>query len=159
VSTESVRAFLAERAPDIEIMEFLQSTATVEEAARAHGVKPGQIAKTLSLKVGERSILVVTCGDVRLDNKKAKTAFGGKTSMLTAEEVLALTGHRVGGVCPFGLASPLNIYCDVALKRFNEVVLAAGAGNSTLRIAPERMAELSAAEWVDVCREAASDAG
>jgi prolyl-tRNA editing enzyme YbaK/EbsC (Cys-tRNA(Pro) deacylase) len=152
VSLESVRNFLAEKAPDITIIELENSTATVALAARGHGVSPGQIAKTLSLRVKEQDILVVVRGDARLDNKKAKAAFGGKIRMLGAEEVVAITGHPVGGVCPFGLATPLAVYCDVSLKAFDEVVPAAGSTHSALRINPVRMAELVDASWVDVCQ-------
>ena len=153
MSVESVRRFLAEKAPDIAIIELPDSTATVTLAAKGHGVEPAQIAKTLSLRVGERNLLVVTRGDARLDNKKAKAAFGGKARMLGADEVVAVTGHPVGGVCPFGLATPLPVYCDVSLKAFEEVVPAAGSTHSALRISPTRMAELVEAEWVDVCQD------
>lgn len=155
MSLESVRDFFAKKAPEIRIIEKPTSTATVAQAAEAHGVEPGRIAKTLSLRVGERSFLVVTRGDVRLDNRKIKAVFGGKASMLGAEEVQALTGHPVGGVCPFGLATPLPVYCDISLKDFDEVVPAAGAVHTAVRIAPQRMAELVEADWVDVCQEPA----
>ena len=153
MSVESVRRFLAEKAPDISIIELPDSTATVTLAARGHGVEPAQIAKTLSLRVGERNLLVVTRGDARLDNRKAKATFGGKVRMLGADEVVAVTGHPVGGVCPFGLATPLPVYCDVSLKAFDEVVPAAGSTHSALRISPTRMAELVQAQWVDVCQD------
>jgi prolyl-tRNA editing enzyme YbaK/EbsC (Cys-tRNA(Pro) deacylase) len=153
MSLESVRAFLAQNAPDLEIIEMQTSTATVAQAAEAHGVEPARIAKTLSLRVGERSFLVVTSGTARLDNRKVKAAFGGKVSMLDAEQVQALTGHPVGGVCPFGLATPLQVYCDVSLKTFDEVVPAAGSIHTAVRIDPRRMAELVGADWVDVCQE------
>lgn len=155
MSIESVRAFFAENAPDIEILELAQSTATVALAAEGHGVAPGQIAKTLSLKMGETVFLVVARGDARLDNKKIKAEFGGKARMLGAEEVSELTGHPVGGVCPFGLATPLPVYCDISLKAFDEVLPAAGSTHSALRIAPERMAALVGATWVDVCQDVA----
>jgi prolyl-tRNA editing enzyme YbaK/EbsC (Cys-tRNA(Pro) deacylase) len=151
MSIESVRAFLAAHAPDIIIVELDGSTATVAQAAAGHGVLPAQIAKTLSLRVRDRNLLVVTSGEARLDNKKAKAVFGGKPRMLSAEEVVSITGHPVGGVCPFGLATPLQVYCDVSLKAFDEVVPAAGSTHSALRINPMRMADLVAAEWVDVC--------
>ena len=109
-------------------------------------------AKTLCLRVGEQTFLVVARGDARLDNKKAKAVFGGKVSMLGAEDVLALTSHPVGGVCPFGLPQPMPIYCDVSLQDFDEVVPAAGSTHSAVRIAPNRMAELVEAQWVDVCQ-------
>jgi prolyl-tRNA editing enzyme YbaK/EbsC (Cys-tRNA(Pro) deacylase) len=152
MSLDSVRAFFVAKAPDIAIIELESNTATVALAAEGHGVTPGQIAKTLSLKIGERNFLVVTRGDARLDNKKAKAVFGGKVRMLSAEEVVAVTGHPVGGVCPFGLPTPLPIYCDVSLQAFDEVVPAAGSTNSALRISPHRMAELVDAAWVDVCQ-------
>jgi len=156
MSLDSVRAFFAAHAPDIAVIVTAESSATVPLAAAAHGVEPGQIAKTLSLRIGEDVVVVVTRGDARLDNKKAKAALGGKPRMLGPEEVEALTGHPVGGVCPFGLATPLKVYCDVSLKAFDIVVPAAGSTHSALRIAPQRMAELTQAEWVDVCQDPAA---
>ena len=156
MTVESVRAFLAAHAPDISVVELDASTATVEMAARGHGVAPAQIAKTLSLRIKDRALLIVTSGDARLNNRKIKDALGGKPRMLGADEVAALTGHPVGGVCPFGLATPLPVYCDVSLKAFDEVVPAAGSTNSALRISPARLAALVGAEWIDVCDRAAS---
>lgn len=156
MSIDSVRTFLAAHAPDITIIETAASTATVEMAAAAHGVAPAQIAKTLSLKIGQRVLLLVTSGTARLDNRKAKDVLGGKPRLLTAGEVAALTGHPVGGVCPFGLATVLPVYCDVSLEAFAEVVPAAGSANSALRIGPMRLAELAKAEWVDVCTSAST---
>ena len=153
MSLESVRAFLAQKAPDLYIIESDASTATVALAAAAHGVAPGQIAKTLSLRVGDRVVLIVAAGDARLDNKKIKAAFGAKPRLLEAAEVAALTGHPVGGVCPFGLATPLPIYCDRSLRDLGEVVPAAGATNAAVRIDALRLAELVGAEWVDVCQD------
>jgi prolyl-tRNA editing enzyme YbaK/EbsC (Cys-tRNA(Pro) deacylase) len=151
MTVETVRAFLAAHAPDISVVELDASTATVEMAARGHGVAPAQIAKTLSLRIKDRTLLIVTSGDARLNNRKIKDVLGGKPRMLGAEEVATLTGHPVGGVCPFGLATPLPIYCDVSLKAFDEVVPAAGSTNSALRISPARLASLVDAQWVDVC--------
>jgi prolyl-tRNA editing enzyme YbaK/EbsC (Cys-tRNA(Pro) deacylase) len=151
MTVETVRAFLATHAPDIEILETQASTATVDMAARGHGVQPAQIAKTLSLRIKDRALLIVASGTARLNNRKIKDVLGGKPRMLTAGEVASMTGHPVGGVCPFGLATSLPVYCDVSLKAFDEVVPAAGSPNSALRISPARMAELVKAEWVDVC--------
>ena len=151
MSVETVRAFFAAHAPDVAIVELDASTATVEMAAKGHGVAPAQIAKTLSLRIKDRTFLIVTAGDARLSNRKIKDVLGGKPRMLGQDEVVALTGHPVGGVCPFGLATPLPVYCDVSLREFDEVVPAAGSTNSALRISPERMATLVNAEWVDVC--------
>jgi prolyl-tRNA editing enzyme YbaK/EbsC (Cys-tRNA(Pro) deacylase) len=153
MSLESVRAFFAERAPDISVIESPLSSATVALAAEAHGVEPGRIAKTLSLRVGERVVLIVASGTSRMDNRKVKALFGGKPKMLGVDEVAEITGHEVGGVCPFGLRTPLPVYCDLSLQAFDEVVPAAGSTHSAVRIAPARMAELVEAEWVDVCQE------
>jgi prolyl-tRNA editing enzyme YbaK/EbsC (Cys-tRNA(Pro) deacylase) len=152
MSLASVRAFFADKAPDIEVIELPVDTATVALAAQAHGVEPGRIAKTLSLRVGEQAMLVVARGDSRLDNRKLKALFGGKAKMLDADTVLALTGHPVGGVCPFGLATPLPVYCDIGLRDYDEVLPAAGGVHTAVRIAPLRLAELVDATWVDVCQ-------
>ena len=151
MSLESVRAFFAEKAPDISVIESTQSSATVSLAAEAYGVEPARIAKTLCLRVGERVVLIVTSGTSRMDNKKVKALFGGKPKMLGLEEVAEITGHEVGGVCPFGLKAPLPIYCDVSMKALDIVVPAAGSTHSAVKIAPERMAALVGAQWVDVC--------
>ena len=152
MSLQSVREFFAEHAPDITIIDLEQSTATVAQAAAAHQVEPGQIAKTLSLKIKDKAILVVAKGDARLDNKKLKETFGAKARMLSSDEVVILTGHPVGGVCPFGLENPLDVYCDVSLQQYEEVLPAAGGTHSAVRISPQRMASLTAATWVDVCQ-------
>ncbi|PZO82480.1 MAG: cys-tRNA(pro)/cys-tRNA(cys) deacylase [Mesorhizobium amorphae] len=151
MSAASVRAFLAEHAPDIAVIDHGQSTATVAEAAATLGVVPARIAKTLSLRTPDGVVLVVARGDARLDNAKMKAALGGRAKMLGGEEVLALTGHPVGGVCPFGLATPLPVLCDVSLKAFATVFPAAGSGTTSVEIAPERLAQIVGARWVDVC--------
>jgi len=152
VSAESVRADLAERAPDLRVIEVAESTATVETAARALGVEPGRIAKTLAVRVGAEVFLLVTRGDSRLDNAKTKARFGGRPRMLGPDETLELTGHKVGGVCPFGLATPLAVYCDVSLRDFDIVYPAAGSLNSSVEVAPSRLAGLVGAQWADLCR-------
>lgn len=152
MSLTSVRQHLAIAAPELTIIETDQSSATVDLAAEAHGVARGQIAKTLSFQLKDKIFLVVARGDARLDNKKAKAAFGGKIKMLGLEDVEKLTGHPVGGVCPFGLAQPLQVYCDVSLKAFDIVIPAAGATNAAVRISPERLADITDAHWVDVCQ-------
>ncbi|CAN7677083.1 YbaK/EbsC family protein [Acidovorax sp. LjRoot117] len=158
MSLQSVKQFLAEKAPDLSIIEVDSSGATVAMAATAFGVNPGQIAKTLSLSVGEQVILLVARGDARLDNRKYKDQFGAKARFLAASEVEKATGHPVGGVGPFGLASQLDVYCDVSLRIFSEVLPAAGANNAGVRVSPERMAQLVNARWVDVMQhEIAAD--
>jgi len=152
MSLQSVRAFFATHQLDIPIIELDVSTATVALAAEAHGVEPGRIAKTLAFRVsGDKAILLVARGDARVDNRKFKDTFG-KGKMLPLDEVVALTGHPVGGVCPFGLAQPLPVYLDHSLRDFDEVLPAAGAVHSAVRIAPATLAEITDGEWVDVCQ-------
>ncbi|UDF31363.1 UNVERIFIED_ORG: YbaK/EbsC family protein [Roseateles sp. XES5] len=151
MSLESVRTFFAENAPDVAVLVTEQSSATVALAAEAHGVAPEQIAKTICLRIGEETVLLVAAGTARLSNRKFKDRFAAKPRMLDAEQVVAATSHPVGGVCPFGLPSPLPVYCDQSLRAFTEVVPAAGATNAAVRIAPDRMAALVAGQWVDVC--------
>jgi len=152
MSLDSVRADLAQRAPDLRVIEVAQSTATVAEAAEALGVEPARIAKTLAVRAGAETFLLVARGDARLDNRKTKERFGARPRMLGPEEILALTGHPVGGVCPFGLARPLPVYCDVSLKGFAIVYPAAGSLTSSVEVSPERLAELVSSGWVDLCR-------
>ncbi|MBU6461929.1 MAG: YbaK/EbsC family protein [Bradyrhizobium sp.] len=152
MSLESVRAFFAEKASDIQVIESTMSSATVVLAAEAYGVEPARIAKTLSLRIGDRVVLIVASGTARMDNKKVKALFGIKPKMLGLDEVADITGHEIGGVCPFGLKTPLPVYCDMSLKAFDIVVPAAGSTHSAVRITPQRMAELTGAEWVDVCQ-------
>ncbi|AMD60479.1 cys-tRNA(pro)/cys-tRNA(cys) deacylase [Agrobacterium tumefaciens] len=152
MSIQSVRAFFAEKSPEVTIIETEASSATVALAAEAHGVEPDQIAKTICLKAGDAILLVVTAGTKRLDNRKFRDHFGTKPRMLGADEVVAVTSHPVGGVCPFGLPSPLPVFCDISLRDYLEVVPAAGATNAAVRISPHVMAELTKAEWVDICQ-------
>ncbi|MBJ6987695.1 YbaK/EbsC family protein [Devosia sp. MC521] len=152
MSLESVQADLAARAPDLAVIVTEDSTATVQLAAEVHGVEPGQIAKTLCIKVKDEEFLLVTRGDARLDNQKSKTAFGGRPRMLGAEDVLRLTSHQVGGVCPFGLPAPLKIYLDTSLKIYDVVIPAGGSTHSSVRLSVERLAELCGSNWVDAAQ-------
>ena len=152
MSAESVRSWMEERAPDLPIIETELSTATVETAAKALGVEPGRIAKTLAIRAGGRTFLVVARGDARLDNQKSKAEFGARPRMLGAEETLELTGHPIGGVCPFGLATPLPVFLDASLKRFDVVYAAGGSLITSVRVTPERLFELVGERWVDVVR-------
>ena len=151
MSLESVRAEFAARGVDIPIIELEVSTATVALAADAHGVEPGRIAKTLAFRLGDgRAILLVGRGDARIDNRLFKAQFG-RGRMLGADDVVALTGHPVGGVCPFSLAQPLPIYLDHSLRDFDEILPAAGAIHSAVRLSPQQLAEITGGEWVEVC--------
>jgi prolyl-tRNA editing enzyme YbaK/EbsC (Cys-tRNA(Pro) deacylase) len=152
MSVEAVRAWLSLHAPDLPIIETRESTATVLAAANALRVAPGQIAKTLALRIDGKIVLLVTGGDTRLDNQKTKAVFAARPRMLDAEETFTATGHRVGGVCPFGLATPLPVYCDLSLKAYTLVYPAAGSLNSSVCLTPDRLAQITGADWVDICR-------
>jgi prolyl-tRNA editing enzyme YbaK/EbsC (Cys-tRNA(Pro) deacylase) len=151
MSEASVRVFFATHAPDVAIIDQGVSTATVTEAAAALGVEPARIAKTLSLRVGDRVVLVCARGDARLNNGKAKAALGAKPRMLGANEVEAITGHPVGGVCPFGLTAPLPVFCDISLRAFATVFPAAGSRTTSVELPPDRLADLTGAQWIDIC--------
>ena len=152
MSLDSVRAWLAANASELRLIEVEESTATVETAAKALGVEPGRIAKTLAVRAGDHLFLLCTRGDARLDNRKCKDEFGPRPRMLGAEETFELTGHPVGGVCPFGLKNPLPVYLDVSLKAFDLVYPAGGSLNSSVELPTERLFELVAERWVDLCR-------
>lgn len=152
MSEASVRAWLAEYAPDLRLIEVAESTATVAEAAAALGVEQGMIAKTLAVRAGEQTFLLVARGDARLDNRKCKDALGSRPRMLGPDETQALTGHPVGGVCPFGLASALPVWLDVSLKAFATVYPAGGSLNTSVEVPTQRLFELVGERWVDLCR-------
>ena len=152
MSLASVQADLAARAPDLSVIVTDASTATVQLAAEVHGVEPGQIAKTLCIRVKDEEFLLVTRGDARLDNQKSKSAFGGRPRMLGAEDVLRLTSHQVGGVCPFGLKTPLPVYLDLSLKAFDVVYPAGGSLNTSVEVPTDRLFDLVGDGWVDLCR-------
>jgi prolyl-tRNA editing enzyme YbaK/EbsC (Cys-tRNA(Pro) deacylase) len=152
VIAPAVAQWLEANAPDLRIIDQRESTATVAEAAATLGVEPARIAKTLAFRIGEEAMLVVARGDARLDNARCKAELGGRPRMLGADETLALTGHAVGGVCPFALKTPLPVLADRSLLAFATVFPAAGSRTSSIEVAPQRLAELVRARWVDICR-------
>jgi Uncharacterized conserved protein len=136
-----------------DILEFDESSATVQLAAEVLNVEPGRIAKSISLKNGEGAILIVTAGDTKIDNKKFKAEFGIKAKMLTPEETMEYIGHPVGGVCPFGLKEEVPIFLDESLKRFETVYPACGSSNSAIKLTCDELKEHSESEkWIDVCK-------
>jgi prolyl-tRNA editing enzyme YbaK/EbsC (Cys-tRNA(Pro) deacylase) len=154
MSIDQVREYLKGFALEDRVREFEVSSATVELAAEAAGVAPQRIAKTLSFKNGDGCILLVAAGDARVDNKKFRDAFGIKAKMLTPDEALEMTGHAVGGVCPFAVGPKAKVYLDESLKRFETVLPAAGNDQSAVVLTPEELfAASKAASWVDACKE------
>lgn len=152
MSAQSVREWISEQAPDLPIIEVEGTTATVATAAESLGVVPGRIAKTLAVRARELTFLLVTRGDARLDNRKCKDVLGARPRMLGPEETFELTGHKVGGVCPFGLKTRLPVYLDLSLQAFDVVYPAGGSLNTSVEIGTERLFDLVGERWVDLCR-------
>lgn len=153
MSIDKVRAYFKNYHMEDRVLEFDVSSATVELAAEALHCEPCRIAKTLSFKVGEEPILIVTAGDVKIDNKKYKAKFGAKAKMLAPGEVETMIGHAVGGVCPFAVHEGVKVYLDESLKRFQTVFPACGSGNSAIELTIAELEQYSAfSEWVDVCK-------
>ncbi|HCB93423.1 MAG TPA: EBSC protein [Selenomonas sp.] len=153
MSIEKVRSFLRLHGMEERILEFAESSATVELAAHAVGCEPARIAKTLSFELAGKPILVVTAGDMRIAGAKFKSEFHGKPRMLAADKVESAIGHGVGGVCPFAVNDGVKVYLDVSLKRFDTVFPACGSGNSAIELTSEELEKYSgAAGWVDVCK-------
>ncbi len=152
MSVESVREFFKRNNLDYEIYELEESTATVELAANAHGVEPAMIAKSMAVKLKEGYAVIVTAGDAKLDNKKFKDQFKVKVQFLKGDEVEEITGHPIGGVCPYGLKQDLDIYLDESLKKFDFVFPAAGSANSSIKIAPDDLRDITNATWISVAK-------
>lgn len=153
MSIEVVRNYFRPLGREQDILEFDVSSATVELAAQAVGVIPARIAKTLSFLVEDGCVLVVTAGDAKIDNAKFKALFHTKAKMLTPEQVTSLTGHAIGGVCPFGNPAGVRTYLDVSMKRFKTVFPAAGSSNSAIELTCQELEQYSnAIEWVDICK-------
>ena len=153
MSVEMVKEYLAQFGAADRVREFETSTATVELAAEALGVEGARIAKSLSFKIDDRTILVVAAGDAKVDNTRYKAAFGGKAKMLTAEEAVERVGHAVGGVCPFAVKEGVEVCLDESLRRFETVLPAAGSANSCIELTLPELEKFSrASRWVDVCK-------
>lgn len=153
MAIEKVRDYFSQFGMADRIREFDVSSATVELAAQALSCEPCRIAKTLSFLAGEGAILIVAAGDTKIDNAKYKAQFGTKAKMLTPNQVEALVGHGVGGVCPFAVNPGVTVYLDCSLKRFRTVFPACGSSNSAIELTIEELERYSGfASWVDVCK-------
>ncbi|AFM40193.1 hypothetical protein Desaci_1158 [Desulfosporosinus acidiphilus SJ4] len=149
MSAERVKEFLKESQKHIEILTF-EDTSTVAKAAESLQVTPGEIAKSLLFKVKDQFVMILMAGDKRLDNRKFKDVFAAKAKMPEAEEVISVTGHPVGGVCPFGLKQPIPVYLDNSLKVYTHVFPAAGEPNTAIKLTVDALQELTDGQWIDV---------
>ena len=153
MSIEKGRAYFRIFGMEDRVIEFTVSSATVELAAQALGVDGARIAKTLSFKTPDGCMLILAAGDARIDNHKFKDRFHMKAKMLSADEVLELVGHPVGGVCPFGIDPSIPVYLDVSMKRFQTVFPAVGSASSAIELDLDELYRYSnALEWIDVCK-------
>lgn len=153
MSIERVREYFRSLGREQDILEFPVSSATVELAAQAVGVIPARIAKTLSFLVEDGCVLVVAAGDAKVDNSKYKAFFHTKAKMLTPEQAVEMTGHAVGGVCPFANPEGVRTYLDVSLRRFDTVFPAAGSSNSAIELTCPELEQYSGSlAWIDVCK-------
>lgn len=153
MSVDKVKQYFSKYGMESKVLEFDVSSATVELAAAALNCEPGRIAKTLSFLVGDEPILIVSAGDVKIDNSKYKKTFGKKAKMLTSDQVVELIGHAVGGVCPFAIKEGVNVYLDASLKKYETVFPACGSSNSAIELTIPEMEKYSGyKEWVDVCK-------
>lgn len=152
MSIESVKKQFKEEGLPLEVIEMDTSTATVELAAAALGVEPARIAKTMAFRLKERDILLLAKGDVKVDNRKFKDCFGEKPRFISLEDLEEATGHPAGGVCPFGLIKPLDIYLDESLKVFDYVFPAGGGANTAVKITVNYLAKVTKGTWIDVCK-------
>ena len=153
MAIERVREYFRQYGMEERIIELAESSATVELAAQALGCEPARIAKSLSFMVDEKPILIISAGDVKVDNAKYKTRFDTKAKMLTPEQAETLIGHAVGGVCPFGIKEGVTVYLDESLKRFTTVYPACGSGNSAIELTIPELEQYSGyQEWVAVCK-------
>ncbi len=153
MSIEKVRAYFKEQGIEDKIREFPVSSATVELAAEALNCEPCRIAKSLSFKVNDNAILIVTAGDAKVDNAKYKAKFSAKAKMLTPDEAVTMIGHAVGGVCPFAVNEGVTVYLDESLKRFQTIFPACGSSNSAIELTIPELEKYSGfTEWVDVCK-------
>ncbi len=153
MSIAKVKSFFGQYGMEDRILEFDVSSETVELASKALGCEPGMIAKTLSFLVEEKAVLVVAAGDVKIDNHKYKEQFHTKARMLTPDQAVEMTGHAVGGVCPFVVNPGVEVYLDQSLKKYQTVYPACGSGNSGIGLSIEEMEKYSGYRcWVDVCK-------
>lgn len=153
MAIEKVREYFRQFDMEDRVLEFEVSSATVELAAIALGCAPERIAKSITMNVNGKCVMIITAGDVKIDNAKYKAEFSCKAKMLSADEALEMTGHAVGGICPFAINDGCSVYLDESLKRFDFVYPACGSSNSAIKLTIEELEKYSGyIKWIDVCK-------
>ncbi|OTW83756.1 YbaK/EbsC family protein (plasmid) [Bacillus thuringiensis serovar sumiyoshiensis] len=153
MALEKVISYFKQYGMEDRIIEVTESSATVELAAKALQCEPQRIAKTLSFQIDDRVLVIVTAGDVKIDNRKYKEQFGVKAKMVNANQVEGLIGHAIGGVCPFAVNKDVEVYLDISLQRFITIFPACGSTNSAIELTIKELEKHSKyLNWIDVCK-------
>lgn len=153
MAIEKVKEYFKQFGMEDKVLEFDVSSATVELAAAALGCEPQRIAKSITMNVDGGCVMIVAAGDVKIDNAKYKAEFSTKAKMLSADEALSMTGHAVGGICPFAINDGCRVYLDDSLKRFDFVYPACGSSNSAIKLTIDELEKYSGyIKWIDVCK-------
>lgn len=154
MSFEKVKNYLKNFSLEEKIALFEEPTSTVEEAAKMHNCLPGQIAKSMSFWIKDKPIIIVASGDSKINNQKFKALFTTKAKMISNEDVENVTGHPVGGVCPFLIPENIDVFLDISLKKFDTVIAACGSKNSTVTLTIEELEKTSNFKsWIDICQD------
>lgn len=150
----SAKEYLKKYNLEDRIIEFNESSATVKEASLRLNCTEGEIAKTLSFIVNDKPILIVTAGDKKIDNSKFKSEFHIKAKMIESCNVEKLIGHKIGGVCPFGINEGVDVYLDISLKKYDIVYPACGSCNTAVKLTVSELENISNnLKWVSVCKD------
>lgn len=153
-ATDRVRAALETLGVHVQILEFSQSTRTAQDAAVAVGTTVAQIVKSLVFLADSRPVLVLASGANRVDPVRLASAATAATArMASADEVRAITGYSIGGVPPVGHATPLSIYLDQDLMRFEIIYAAAGAPTAVFGISPQLLRDITRARVIAISAE------
>lgn len=153
MAIEKVIDYFKSLGAEDKIIQFEVSSATVELAAQALGCDGAHIAKSMAFLVDDSAVIVVTAGDMKIDNPKFKAQFHTKAKMVPPADLPTLVGHEMGGVCPFAVNDGVKVYLDSSLKRFDIVYPAAGNAASAIKLTiPELEKFSNYIEWVDVCK-------
>lgn len=153
MSAESTREYLARFGLDDKIITYDVPTATVQQAADASGLEPGQIGKTMAFDVKGAPVLVLCAGDAKVWNSAFKRQFGVKPTFISPDELEERVGHPMGGVCPFDVHEGVQSYLDVSLQRYDFVRPAAGSENTGVDVTIDQLPQVAnSLGWVDVCK-------
>lgn len=137
------------------VRTFDESTHTAQEAANAVGCELGQIVKTLFFMAEGRPTMALVAGDRQVDTAALAELVGvgrKKLKMGTREEVLDITGYRVGGVAPVGWPKPCDVVVDDSLRRFENIWAAAGDSNAVFPARTDDLVNAIGGQWATIVK-------